>query len=192
MRRVALALVLLMAACDDPDPAIGGTTGDDAAESSSSGGESSGESGSSSTGDADEWSGPLVTVRFIEGGEDHSSCNDLCGASECILAERLNDSADCGQEYPDRCGCADDPEIEEWAEPTHALSECVDLTGLPRPFDSCATYCDEHGLGACAWVQSSGDSCPNAVLGVPVVRSWPHHDVFVELGGSRGRFACEL
>lgn len=192
MRRVALALTLLLAACDDPDPGAAGATGDEMAESSTGSSESSGESeGSGSSTGEEEWNGPLVTVRFIE-GEESRSCNDLCGASECILSERLNDSADCDQQNPDRCGCADDPEVEEWAEPTHALSECIDLTGLPRPFDSCATYCDEHGLGACAWVQSSGDSCPNAVLGVPAVRSWPHHDVFVELGGSRGRFACEL
>ena len=190
MRRVALALVLLMAACDDPDPAIGGTTGDDVAESSS-GDESSGEAdgSESSTGEDSEWHGPLLTVRFIEAEED-GSCDDLCGASECILAEGGGAPLDCNYQYPERCGCADDPETTDWAEATHALSECVDMTGLPRHFDSCDTYCGEHGLGACTWVQV-GDACPNAVLGVYTPRFWPQHSD-VEIEGSRGRFACEL
>lgn len=190
MRRVALALALLLAACDDPDPGAAGTTGDETTESSTGSSESSGESGGSesSTGE-EEWTGPILTVRFIEGGKD-KSCDDLCGASECILAEGGGAPLDCNYQYPERCGCADDPEAADWAEPTHALSECVDMTGLSRPFDSCDTYCSDHGLGACTWVQA-GDACPNAVLGVYTPRFWPQHSD-VEIEGSRGRFACEL
>lgn len=217
MRRVALALLLCLSACDDAPDSGGRTSG--AGDSSSSGeavdpgtgGEESTGGGSSTGGAA--WGGAAITVRTVD-AEPNRSCENSCGASACLAADNGFQSFDCDNSPGAgvTCTCADDAE-KSGTEATHAVSNCyrgMDVSG-PSGFDmdaleqwdgrSCDDFCDAAGLGACAWTQwVRGDSgcyevdavAQSAGLVLQYGEEMTTRTPFGDGEGGRLRFVCEL
>ena len=169
MRRLALAVLLSLAACDDSTAPAGGTGGVDGTstgdvEDSSSEESTGGESGSSG---GDAWAGEFITVRTLE-LDVPNTCGVVCGESACLDAGV--DLVQPCEQMSTSCTCGDSSDATGTPS-THAMSDCyldpnASQTGAsmdrPEPWtgQSCDELCAEHGFSRCAWTQwAQGDRC---------------------------------
>ena len=211
MRRVALAILLCLSACDD-DAAPSGGTGGAGDESSSTSGddgstsedESSGEESGSSGGAT--WDGETISVRSLDLEAD-AACGFACGASACLDARVGEGVAVRCNEQASSCMCGDDPEAAGTA-PTHAVSECyldpnAATSGFsmtrpdPLPYESCDEFCGEHNLGACAWTHwvAGEDGCFDWGADGGIRQYGEEMTIrtpFEDGEGGRLRFVCEI
>lgn len=166
---IAICLLLLTAACDDPDNSDGSTGEvDETAESSSTGDDESGSSGDM----FEEWSGEAMFLRVIEAQSDR--CEYACGASQCLGSTNTDtaESIRCDESAANvECTCADLTEqIEESPASNAVVSECYlnpnsnsRLAVDPPLWDaslSCDDYCGAFGFTCYGTMWGELKNCP--------------------------------